>query len=238
MLTSVSQSRFSILYLRSRSAHAEGGWKVLLNTMSFSSSTFSAKRSFSCDKAGGAGERVLNVMSASSLAQSREPLIRNVRKRGGGGGGGSARASSIMNHPPACRHTLMLEPQDPVNPFCVSTPRYAAVGLFIALERTIIVDWRCDSSTAVSRRPFAANTRIWSWHKSTSGSCAHGVVDIQIQPPRIFPSPENAPSTPLAESRRFSPALQHEAIVITIAKPLHLQAWDSPHHVVMFMFML
>ena len=46
-LTSVSQSRFSILYLRSRSAQALGGWKVLLNTMSFSSSTFSASRSFS-----------------------------------------------------------------------------------------------------------------------------------------------------------------------------------------------
>ena len=67
--TSVSQSRFSILYLRSLSAQALGGWKVLLNTMSFSSSTFAASRSFSCQPGRTAFARIWSARSLSRLCR-------------------------------------------------------------------------------------------------------------------------------------------------------------------------
>ena len=47
-LPSLSQSRFSILYLTSRSAHALGALKVLLKTVLFRCSTSRARASFSC----------------------------------------------------------------------------------------------------------------------------------------------------------------------------------------------
>lgn len=46
--TSISQARRSILYFTSRSAHALGALKLLLNTVLFRSSTSFASASFSC----------------------------------------------------------------------------------------------------------------------------------------------------------------------------------------------